>query len=202
MPVKKKPVRNTAKKSVKKKAPKKAQDFPLFYFKLVTGEEIAGFADVPRGRGPLIVLEPMNVAYIQDILILSPYGLPAKERVFAFQQEHITGIFEVDDAFQSLYMISLRNVSHSKEYYDQVVYSSMKAMQKAIMRRENLPTPTETDLQNIEKEGEKEGTISIVSGVDIRPDGSRSKSKIIDDLIKLANDKGKGLNAEAGKKED
>jgi hypothetical protein len=177
------------KKPVKKKPEIAPQMPPLMRFKTVAGDEIVAY--ITAMEDAIVATYPMTVTlYNEGLLVLTPYGLSAKDReVFFFPGEHIVNMYEVDEQFTLLYNTARATNFHtSKEYYDQIVWNSIQMYRKQDARQKSPEGPTDEDLKNIEKEP-KNKTVSVAASAE-----GRTKGDIVDSLVELAEKAGKGKN--------
>jgi hypothetical protein len=161
---------------------------PVMRFKTVAGDDIVAFVEAVGDN--IVAIHPMIVSIYDQMVIMSPYGLSAKDEVFLFSPTHIVNIHEVDEQFKILYVVAREALGAStKEYYDQMVFNGIQAYRRQIARRnEVLIEPTKEQLEAIEKEP-KPKTVSITASVN-----ERTRSDVVDSLVELAEKAGKGKN--------
>lgn len=177
------------KKVVKKPATSRNKNLiPLLMrFKLVTGEELVAYVD--QADDQIIAVRPVTVTLYQELVLLTPYGLSAKNRdVFLFPSQSVIEMYEVDEQFSILYTVAVEtNYAYTKEYYDQMVFNSIQSYRRQLEKRNaTVKGPTNEELEKIENE-KKPKTVSVTASVT-----ERSKSDIVDSLVELAEKAGKG----------
>ncbi len=132
----------------------------------------------------LMVKDPCSMAIENQQLLLGPYGLLSKERVFFISYGHITHFTQVSDVVEKLYYVTIKAIGdQAQAQFDGMLEESIE-----IVSGEFRSRPDQAMLDQLQE-------YLRSSGVDRLDDGEemvRSTKDAIDDLVKLAESKGKG----------
>jgi hypothetical protein len=168
-----------------KKVTVQPTDWVVYWVRTINGEEY-----VAKGKmleDGVLLVDPTMLTYLSGNLVLAPYGIMADEidgvRPFFFPAHAILHVNDASEQIQNLYEVSLEtSMEYVETHFASLVDKSLKTLVGAIA--EGMREPSASELDELEK---------ILSGgsIDIEQP-QRSKSQTIDDLVKLANAKGKG----------
>lgn len=152
------------------------------WFKLITGDEV--MAQVMReDRKGYMILDPMTVVYLGDSMMLTPYCLFSETRDIHFQHASIAVVVPIDPLMKEYYRHSVHySLERNKAMFDALVAQGLASIKKIIAGEGKVKVaeeigPTDAELQQIEEEG---GAAQ----------DDRTKKSLVDDLMKLAEERG------------
>src|ERR1700758_5587338 len=104
----------------------------VYYIRLTSGEEIVGM--LTRHTEKQVVIEnPMQLMYMHDLLILSPYALFSLKKSVAFNLFCVATVIEVDDPLKELYRLNYhRSYDKSRHAYNEAIYKSIAITHKLL----------------------------------------------------------------------
>ncbi len=193
MPAKSSSTKRTRSPSkAKKPTPKKkivkvaAQEWDVYWVRTINGEEYVAEATIFDDG--ILMTDPTMLTYLHGSLVLAPYGIMAEEvdgvRPFFIQASAILHVNEASEIVRNLYEVSLEtSLEYVENHFEMLVEKSLKTLVGAIA--ESMREPTTAELEELEK-------LMKDSNWDNPVPQTRSKSQTIDDLVKLADAKGKG----------
>ncbi len=172
-------------KPVKKKPATKKKTFPnvwdVYWVRSTNGDEFIA-EGLPMMDG-IALNEPAVITYLEGAIVLAPYGMMAAERVFFLNNDCVLHSGLVSPAMTELYRLSIKNsLEYCQTYFDGLIARSIQSASKPLGVRSE-PTP--------EQIAEVEAMMDDVTRV---PEKKRSRQETIDDLVKLADNLGKGKN--------
>lgn len=172
-----------------------AKDARVLVVKLTTGQDVIGIGAITDEC--VILHDPMSMTYLEKWLlyIMSPYLIASASDTVAFGNGQVVSVYVANESLEAVYAGYLETNKQSRELSEQAAYNTVKAIKSSLKRlaEELLSTAEKGDLAQA-------SSPNVTSSVDVSSSGERSPSKLIDDLMKLAEKAGKGANAEIAKK--
>lgn len=177
------PSSSKAKTTVKKKKaarPAKKVSWRVMWIRTLNGEEFVSNARIMSDG--VLMYDPTMITYLQGNLVLAPYGLMSQSPTFFLQGSVIIHVNEVTDSIEELYFTSIEEtLDHCRMHFDALVEKSTKTVKRVQFDRPGDDLSGGLLSEEIEELIFKENT-----------EPHRTRSQAINDLVKLAESKGKG----------
>jgi hypothetical protein len=178
-------------KAKKKKVVKPSTSKWLVYWVRTTnGEEYVAEATVMSDG--ILMADPTMLTYLAGNLVLAPYGIMAEKvdgvRPFFLPAHAILHVNEASEEIQNLYRMSLKtSLEYVETHFIELISKSLSTLTGAIAA--GMKEPTDEDLNMVLQQMDE--ILGTPNEFDTEQP-KRSRSQTIDDLVKLANAKGKG----------